>query len=308
MPDNAAEDILFDLICSAGRTNGVLKTDNMVDAFASSRKRYCLWTLTFALAAVGLCNLLLSITIVVVLRVSQGMEAMEVIPEENLIKFYGRTDLDKICLRSGICQGYGDEPMVLMGDEAGVQINLKSHRDQTRSNVQVLPNGTSVSMVESLEIADPQTGSPYFSTNFPNFGLPAGVEKIDIKIAETHRIASPVNESLNIKSDKQISMHGAEGARMEGKEIVWTADNDIFLRSINGSIILGAKDGIFIDVKSIPVVPNSVLNRPDVGQQYKVCVCMPQGKLFRIPVPPGAANARVNCARVSVTPENDPCT
>lgn len=44
----------------------------------------------------GLCNLFLSITIIAVLRVNQGMESMEVIPEENLIKFFGKTDLDGV--------------------------------------------------------------------------------------------------------------------------------------------------------------------------------------------------------------------
>lgn len=62
----------------------------------TSNKRYCLWVLTFLLTVVGLCNLLLSITVITVLRISRGMEALEIIPDENLIKFYGRTDLDKV--------------------------------------------------------------------------------------------------------------------------------------------------------------------------------------------------------------------
>lgn len=62
----------------------------------SMKRRYCLWTLTLVLAIIGLCNLFLNITVIAVLRISQGMEAMEVIPDENLVKFYGRTDLDKV--------------------------------------------------------------------------------------------------------------------------------------------------------------------------------------------------------------------
>lgn len=60
------------------------------------KRRYCLWTLTFILAIIGLCNLFLNITVIAVLRISQGMEAMEVIPDENLVKFYGKTDLDRV--------------------------------------------------------------------------------------------------------------------------------------------------------------------------------------------------------------------
>lgn len=61
-----------------------------------TKKRYCLWTLTLLLAILGLCNLFLNITVIAVLRISQGMEAIEVIPDESLVKFYGRADLDKV--------------------------------------------------------------------------------------------------------------------------------------------------------------------------------------------------------------------
>ncbi|KZC05916.1 PREDICTED: uncharacterized protein LOC107194265 [Dufourea novaeangliae] len=274
----------------------------------STKRRYCLWTLTFVLAIIGLCNLFLNITVIAVLRISQGMEAMEVIPDENLVKFYGKTDLDTVCLQSEVCQSYGDEPMEVSGDEAGVLINVNSRRahDDVRAKVTILPNGTAWSRIESFEIKDPRTGAVYFTTDFPNFGLPAGVEKIDVKIAETHRITSPVNESLTVNSDEQISMHGAEGASMESKDIVWSADTDILLKSVNGSIVLDAADGISIDVENIPVAP-MFLQSPG-HEQYKVCICMPQGKLFRVPVRSGSGGRSVNCARVNRTPENDPCS
>ncbi|XP_076295181.1 sarcoglycan beta [Lasioglossum baleicum] len=273
-----------------------------------TRRRYCLWTLTLVLAIIGLCNLFLNITVIAVLRITQGMEAMEVIPDENLVKFYGKTDLDSVCLQSEVCQGYGDEPMEVSGDEGGVQIKVHGRRanDEPSSKVTILSNGTAWSQVESFEIKDPRTGAIYFTTDFPNFSLPAGVEKIDVKIAETHRITSPVNESLTVNSDEQIDMQGAEGTTMESKDIVWSADTDIFLKSINGSIVLDATDGISIDVDNIPVAPLFLQNPGH--EQYKVCICMPQGKLFKVPVRSGGSSRSVSCARVSRTPENDPCS
>ncbi|OAD59866.1 Beta-sarcoglycan [Eufriesea mexicana] len=272
------------------------------------KRHYSLWTVTFVLAIIGLCNLFLNITVIAVLRISQGMEAMEVIPDENLVKFYGKTDLDRICLQSGICQSYGDESMEISGDEAGVQIQVNNHRlyDETRTKVTILSNGTTMSKIESFEVKDPRTGTIYFTTDFPNFGLPAGVDKIDVKIAETHRITSPVNESLTVNSDNQISMQGAEGASMESKDIIWSADTDIFLKSINGSIVFNAKDGIFIDIENIPVAPMFLQNSSG-HEQYKVCICMPQGKLFKVLVRTGTSSRSINCARISRTPENDPC-
>lgn len=198
--------------------------------------------------------------------------------------------------------------MEISGDEAGVQIHVNNHRlyDETRAKVTILSNGTTMSKIESFEVKDPRTGTVYFTTDFPNFGLPTGVDKIDVKIAETHRITSPVNESLTVNSDNQISIQGAEGASMESKDIVWSADTDIFLKSINGSIVFDAKDGIFIDIENIPVAPMFLQNSSG-HEQYKVCICMPQGKLFKVLVRTGTSSRSINCARISRTPENDPC-
>ena len=56
----------------------------------------CMWMLTIVMTFIGFCNLILNLTILIVLRVSQGMEALEVMPEQDLIKFYGNTDLDRV--------------------------------------------------------------------------------------------------------------------------------------------------------------------------------------------------------------------
>lgn len=211
-------------------------------------------------------------------------------------------------MQSGVCQSYGDEPMEISGDEAGVQIGVNNQQsyDETHAKMMILSNGTTISKIESFEVKDLRTGIIYFTTDFPNFGLPVGVEKIDVKIAETHRITSPVNESLIVNSDDQISMQGAEGASIESKNIIWSADTDISLKSINGSIILDAKDGVSIDTENIPITP-LFLQNPSGYEQYKVCICMPQGKLFKVPIHAGANSRSINCAHINRTPENDPC-
>ena len=74
-----------------------------VNKFSENEEKqtnHCLWMMTFILGIIGLCNLLLSMTIIIVLRVSQGMEALEVIPDKNLVKFYGNTDLDRVSFKS----------------------------------------------------------------------------------------------------------------------------------------------------------------------------------------------------------------
>ncbi|KOB68631.1 putative beta-sarcoglycan, partial [Operophtera brumata] len=96
-----------------------------------------------------------------------------------------------------------------------------------------------------------------------------------------------IDEDLVIHSDSSTFLRGAEGTHMESKELSWTADQDIHIRSINGSVVLSGKEGVYIDVRYLPIaMPISKAGTQATGQ-FKVCVCMPQGKLFRIAVPTG---------------------
>jgi beta-sarcoglycan len=124
----------------------------------------------------------------------------------------------------------------------------------------------------------------------------------------TSRIAAPIDQNLTIRSDSVINLHGTEGTRMEGKEMLWSADQDIYLKSVNGSIVLSGKEGVFIDMKSIPIAmshDDKGFQYNDAQGQFKVCVCMPQGKLFRLPVPSG--QAKVSCSHVNLSPIYNPC-
>lgn len=93
---------------------------------------------------------------------------------------------------------------------------------------------------------------------------------------------------------------------MESKELFWSADQDIYLKSINGSVVLSGKEGVFIDVRYLPIAVT--MNKTDKYSQgtgqFKVCVCMPQGKLFRIAVPTGQ---KVTCSHVNMTGDLNPC-
>lgn len=166
--------------------------------------------------------------------------------------------------------------------------------------------GTVVSRVNSFEIKETEDSEAFFFTDFPNFGLPNGVGNLDVRIAQTHRVVAPMNESLRIEANK-TSIHGGEGATLQAKDIIWSANNDILLNSKNGDVILEAKNGVFIDVKGIPVAPEYSPNKAsDMKGQYKLCICMPQGKVFKVPIKSGAS-ARINCAKIAINVDYDPC-
>ncbi|KAL7307229.1 hypothetical protein TKK_0000951 [Trichogramma kaykai] len=278
---------------------------------AEKRSQRHIWRLCFVLAAVALCNLGLNAAVLMVLRVSQGMEAIELIRERDLIKFHGNTDLDRVCLQRGVCEGFGDEPIQLIGDAAGVNVrvaNKYSASGASRgSSLDVLKNGTvGFGNVRSLEVRDPRSGRSVFSSESPSFELTreAGpVEQLQAELARTHRVAAPKRRDLRVLGDKSLHLHGAEGASLDAKEMAWLARGDISLRSREGDVVLEAGGGI--EIPNLPVAP---IHRPpssEARDRYKVCVCMPDGKLFLVPARKGGA--RVDCAAFVRSQKSDPC-
>ena len=91
---------------------------------------------------------------------------------------------------------------------------------------------------------------------------------------------------------------------LDSKDIIWTATNDIYLNSKNGDIIIDAKDSI--NLPKIPIASSTLPSQSnEMQEQYKVCICMPDGKIFLIPTHKG--NTKVNCAQVSQSMKSDPC-
>lgn len=270
------------------------------------RKTYAFWTLIMLLFFMAIGNLMLTFIILGVLRLGQGMESLELVPEASLIKFFGETDLDRIYKKDGKLESFGDAPLELTGNNGSVVVKLVDTGEASQPQIVSNQEGTSVQGVKSFDVHDPSTGQTIFSTDFPNFGLPQGVEKLDIKLARTHRIASPINEELTLSAETYVRMKGTEGTHMDGQEILWKADQDIFLKSVNGSIILDAPKGIFLDVKNMPIA-TSESNKPGrpITLQYKLCVCIPNGKVFRVPVVQGLSHKNSGCNYYS--PEIDPC-
>lgn len=161
--------------------------------------------------------------------------------------------------------------------------------------------------VNGFEIFEPRKNTPKtsaFSTTFPNFGLPKGVQSLHIKKATANRITSKLNGTLLVRSDKTIRLKGNEGMTLRGREVLLRADQDLMLRSVNGSIILDGADGIVMDVDSMAVASMDEEIQPKVAE-YKLCICMPAGQLFRIPILEGADT--IGCDSVDLAGEDNPC-
>ena len=197
------------------------------------------------------------------------------------------------------------------------------HNDQ-ESELLVGLNRVEFLNVDSFEMTEPVTpGSnskvSAFSTIFPNFGLPKGVQRLHIKKATANRITSGLSSPLLVRSESAMRLKGNEGISIRGKESIMGADQDLLLRSINGTIVLDGSEGILLDVDSMPAIaPAAPMIRgsragpPTVASsksgriaEYKLCICMPAGQLFRIPVLEGAES--IQCDSVDLSGDDNPC-
>lgn len=270
------------------------------------RKTYLFWTLVGLVCLLASINMILTVFILRVLRLGNGMESLEIIPEDSLIKFHGITDLGRVLKRYGNLQGFKDEPVELSSRNGSINVDIQWYPNKTSRILWMQENGTHFSGVENFKITHPKTAKNVFSTKMPNFGFPHGVRNVNVNLATTRKISSPVNEKLLLRSDTLVHLKGNEGTKIEGKEIIWSADQFIFLRSVNGSIVLSSHQGVSIDTKAVPIIgTGSVSGLPVVGQ-YKVCVCMPEGKLFRVPVHAGQSS-HIACNNLDFSADLDPC-
>ncbi|KAG7177074.1 beta-sarcoglycan-like [Homarus americanus] len=254
------------------------------------------WGLVVVLLLLACGNLLLTFFAMGVLRLGYGMESIEFLPGTETTKFYGRADLGNVDKRDGLIYSYSDTPFSIQGDNSKVSLTLMT--SNTPPVLNVSPDRTEIRSVDSFQVVDPHSGSTVFSTNYPNFGLPQGVKNLNVKRSRTARITSPTFSDLKIRSDSTIRLKGNEGMSFDGGKLTWSADQDIYVKSINGSILLETESGIMVDVNTLPLVDN--VDKANVRGQYKLCMCMPQGQLFRIPVPTDnnrrKSENKINCA------------
>lgn len=222
-------------------------------------------------------------------------------------------------------------------------------QDDQESELQVGLDRVQFLNVDSFEMVEPITPEnngrvSAFSTIFPNFGLPKGVQRLHIKKATANRITSGLSSPLLVKSENTIRLKGNEGISIRGREVIIGADQDLLLRSLNGSIILDGSEGILLDVDSMPVIgntsffcviltdysnviqtstffvsapsapmirgsrpgaPPAAMIKTDRIAEYKLCICMPAGQLFRIPVLEGAES--IQCDSVDLSGDDNPC-
>lgn len=165
-------------------------------------------------------------------------------------------------------------------------------------------NGTEFKGINFMQIKDLNTYQPIFSSQ-PRlkYKMEKETKKLDANMVSAADITSPINETLEIKSDVNIHIKGIEGTSIDGKEVFMSADQNIFLQSMNGSIYIVGHHGVYINVDRIPTIHADYGVRTD-NLQYKLCACYPNGKIYRVALAK-IHNFRDICKHFDKS--NDPC-
>ncbi|KAK4881791.1 hypothetical protein RN001_005110 [Aquatica leii] len=253
------------------------------------RKTFAFWTLVFLLFILAFGNLILTIVILGVLRLGQGMQSLELIPDEQALKFIGDTDLGNIYKRDGKIEGFLNIPVEIVSKNGSLIVKLAIKYGRSINKIKVDSNGTTLEEIDEFEIKNKNNGL-IFSTNSTDFVKYKNLNNIDTKMMETNRVVSPVNKELEFEG-RHVFLKGAEGTNMESKKITWSADQNIHLES--RSLLINSSNVVIVD---------TILSKHNEFSKahYKVCICMPQGKLFKLRLP--SPNVKIFCNQVASNP------
>lgn len=246
------------------------------------------WSVIVLLLFLTVGNLVLTLSIIGVLHFGKGIYGMELIPDGDTVKFYGQTDLDRIYLKNvAQLSGFLNEPVSITGDDSAIFIRLHHRNGQLPHRLIADRTGLQFRGVNTFDVKDPLSGSNIFSTHRPHYNLPRGVDALLARSISASRIVSAIDQPLIVSSataDSRISIRGSEGIQVDTSAISLQAGHNIVLNSTQGMLTFSAGRGIYIDTGKIPIVQTEMGLRTG-NVQYKLCVCMPEGVLFRIAIP-----------------------
>uniref|UniRef100_T1J3F8 Beta-sarcoglycan n=1 Tax=Strigamia maritima TaxID=126957 RepID=T1J3F8_STRMM len=269
------------------------------------RKSFLVYGVVALLFLVVLGNLLVTLILLSVLRIGYGMEGLEFLPSGDLLKFLVPSDLNYVIPAQGIIGGFINRDLNIYGSNGG-KLDLSASCDTLKpASISLEPRETTIKNVDSFRIINPNNGKTVFNTDYIDFGLPKSVKSINVKKAKLSRVTSPIDSSLTLSSVRQIHLLGSEGINMVSKEIVWSTEEDLILKSVNGSIHIRGLNGMFINVESHLTKDVSLFPTKKKYGQYKICVCKNNKRLFRIHV--SANSHHYDCSNAIVSGKSNPC-
>lgn len=247
---------------------------------------------------------LTNILIVYKLGLVPGFKYFTLYPDSEQVVFHKAVQIPKLVL--------GKSKVTRLESIVG-ETELRSHG----ARISILNDRIEMAARKGLEIIDSENGQTLYPfdlekmpiTSIKSLSVPKGL--FDVKY-----IRSPTNEDLRIVSNRNVRFRGNQGVRIEGKHVDMSANDLIFLSSVNGSIILDGQEGVYLNMNSFR---DNLVNDDDDDQknnsselggeesspkwQFKLCICGRNGQLFRIAV----KDQLSSCADARFPQSENPC-
>lgn len=300
------------------------------------RRGVCFWLLLSVVVIATVVNVLATAVLVNVLQLGLNSDTLQIVG--NSIVFGGSVDLGRLLKQNGELSGWDGEGFSILGDGGALNLAVDDICGQL-SSIRLSHEGVTIqtpSAVVSTTANRVDGGALYFDTSFPSFGLPTGVRSLRVRSASTGRVTTAVDSSLHLLSGTQLLVHGSEGVRAAGRGISLSADQQLYLKSVNGSVLLIASTPspdagsnfvagsttatatVTLNVRTMPWTHGRRSEVPGRGSHgmgsrtgaTRLCVCAGSGRLFRIPVESGdhhSISAPITCTSVLNGHGSNPC-
>jgi beta-sarcoglycan len=171
--------------------------------------------------------------------------------------------------------------LIILAYDSFLKFDLIDRKNQPINRFMMGSNGTEFKGLNHISINDPDTNLPIFASSKLQYNMENPTKNLEANVVYAAELVSPIDRKLEIQAINMF-VRGIEGTSLEGKEIFVSAEQDIKLKSSNGSIKMSSLNGIYIDIDRIPVAPDVQYTQNRNDFRYKLCVCYPKGVLYRV--------------------------
>jgi len=242
------------------------------------KRMYCFWMIMYIIIAVCLCNFSLTIYLINIVEIKKGTKFFEIV--DNLTtNFYQKADLRNLLNYNGHTLST-ENPIIINGYEDNeLNIDLKSRIQSVHQKFQQSAMKIELKETNSFDIANKDSkltvNKPKLTFSEPTNSLTTFSLNLD------GFIKSNKNAKFTLLSKNQMIIKGNEGTYLQSKEALLSAENNLTLFSKNINSVFLTSNGIFFDSRRIPLADvEKGLRKSHI--QYKVCICLPSGKLYRV--------------------------
>lgn len=253
-------------------------------------KTYIFWIVIIVMYVVSIVNFIMIICIWNIIGYNENPRILNTSPDNGSVLFTKPTECPTVYKEDGEILSFREQPLHVISNQQ-MTIRVKDKRGVIRDKFTMAADDGSIAfdglkrfnvIMDSLGTTD--TRRNVFDANVKTLDLSTtnlSILDVDHQL-QISRLISPSDSSLQVKSDKRTRIRGNLGIEIAGRELNLIADGDIRLENINSSLYLFGKDVSF-DMKSLPIVPSEADG--NVSPPYKLCICMPSGKLFAVTIP-----------------------